>query len=155
MTNKLKGELYRDPDKGKIAGVCAGLADYFGWEVWLIRVLVVSGALLGMQWFVVVYIAGWFVLDKKPKNFKPADKSPLQGSTNKETVQSSQQDFTDENTASESIKVKSRVWQAGEPPKQAFYDIKRKFTVLEGKLRVMERYVTSPEYTVSREINKL
>ncbi len=155
MTNKIKGELYRDPDKGKLAGVCAGLADYFGWEVWLIRVLVVSGALLGMQWFVVVYIAGWFILDKKPKNFKPAAKSPLHGSVHKGTVPPSNQGFTHEEPANESIKVKSRVWQAGEPPKQAFYDIKRKFTVLEGQLRSMERYVTSPEYTVSREINKL
>ena len=62
---KGRGELYRDPCKGKIAGVCAGLADYFGWETWLVRILVVSGVLLGMGWFVVIYIAAWFILDKK------------------------------------------------------------------------------------------
>jgi phage shock protein C len=149
MTSKLKGELYRDPGKGKIAGVCAGIANYFSWEVWLVRVLVVSGVLLGMGWFIVVYIAGWFILDKKPKNFK----STLHGSVN--TGAKASDSFASEEPANESIKVKSRVWQAGEPPKQAFYDIKRKFTVLEGQLRSMERYVTSPEFTVSREINKL
>ena len=55
----------------------------------------------------------------------------------------------------ESIKVKARVWQSGEPPKQAFHDIRKKFGSLEQQLQSIERYVTSSEYTVAREINKL
>ncbi|NCO45477.1 MAG: PspC domain-containing protein, partial [Vibrio sp.] len=39
-------ELYKDPVNGKIAGVCAGLANYLGLEVWLVRILVISAALL-------------------------------------------------------------------------------------------------------------
>lgn len=35
MTQQRKRELYRDHQNGKVAGVCAGLADYFGWEAWL------------------------------------------------------------------------------------------------------------------------
>jgi phage shock protein C len=146
MTQKRRGELYRNSSQGKIAGVCAGLADYFGWETWLVRILVVSGVLLGMGWFIVIYIAGWFILDKKPGTLNKKDpKSQYATQTNHVEVELS----------SESIKVKSRIWQAGEPPKQAFHDIKRKFESLEREVRVMERYVTSPEFTVSREINKL
>ena len=26
-------KLYRDPQNGMIAGVCAGVAEYFGWEI--------------------------------------------------------------------------------------------------------------------------
>jgi phage shock protein C len=148
MINKRRGELYRNSSQGKIAGVCAGLADYFGWETWLVRILVVSGVLLGMGWFIVIYIAAWFILDKKP------------GAINKRNQQSKSQysaevKQSEENLSSESIKVKSRIWQAGEPPKQAFHDIRRKFKSLEKELRQMEHYVTSPEFTVSREINKL
>ena len=146
MTQKRRGELYRNSSQGKIAGVCAGLADYFGWETWLVRILVVSGVLLGMGWFVVIYIAAWFILDKKP------------GALNKKNQQSQYSaDFskTEDNLSTESIKVKSRIWQAGEPPKQAFHDIRHKFKSLERELRQMEHYVTSPEFTVSREINKL
>lgn len=45
-------ELYRDTANGKISGVCAGLANYLGAEVWLIRILVISAALLGGSfWF--------------------------------------------------------------------------------------------------------
>jgi len=148
MTLKRRGELYRNPSQGKIAGVCAGLADYFGWETWLVRILVVSGVLLGMGWFIVIYIAGWFILDKKPGTLdKKAQKAKSQ--------YASGTNHTEADLSSESIKVKSRIWQSGEPAKQAFHDIRHKFKTLEREVRKMERYVTSPEFTVSREINKL
>jgi phage shock protein C len=151
MSNKCRGELFRDPKQGKIAGVCAGLANYFGWETWLVRILVVSGVLLGMGWFVVIYIAGWFILDKVPDG--QANASSVKNS--KAEKRYHQANSNDDNLVNESIRVKEKIWQAGEPPKQAFRDIAKKFQMLEGKLRAMEYYVTSPEYTVSREINKL
>jgi phage shock protein C len=148
MNGKFRGELFRIPSKGKIAGVCAGLADYFGWETWLVRILVVSGVLLGMGWFIVIYIAAWFILDKKPGEVgKSPDKI-------KQQVSKAANQVRDE-LNSEPIKVKARIWQAGEPPKQAFHDIANKFKTLERELQKIERYVTSPEFTVSREINKL
>ena len=159
MTSKCRGELYRNTSQGKLAGVCAGIADYFGWETWLVRILVVSGVLLGMGWFIVIYIAAWFILDKKSGNAAAVNRNGQKGHA-QSTQQTNQQrtsqphDF-DEDITNESIKVKSRVWQAGEPPKQAFHDIRRKFQTLELELQVIERYVTSPEFTVSREINKL
>ncbi len=142
------GELYRDPSRGKIAGVCAGLAQYFGWETWFIRILVVSGVLVGMPWLVMIYIAAWFILDKKIGTSEQPIASTIKGKVF--NVARSSVDFSNE-----SIKVKVRTWQAGEPPKKAFHDIRRKFTVLEQQLRSMESYITSAEFTVSREINKL
>lgn len=47
-------ELYRDPINGKLSGVCAGLANYFGLEVWLVRILVISAALLGGSFLVLL-----------------------------------------------------------------------------------------------------
>ena len=148
MKQKRRGELYRNSSQGKIAGVCAGLADYFGWETWLVRILVVSGVLLGMGWFIVIYIAGWFILDKKPGTLNKKEQKA-------QSQYAAQTNHVEPELSSESIKVKSRIWQAEEPPKQAFHDIRNKFKSLEREVRVMERYVTSPEFTVSREINKL
>jgi phage shock protein C len=56
--------LTRPRLQGKIAGVCAGLADYFDVDVVLIRVLwvvlsIVPGAIIGG---VVAYIAAWLVI---------------------------------------------------------------------------------------------
>jgi phage shock protein C len=157
MINKGRGELYRNTSQGKLAGVCAGIADYFGWETWLVRILVVSGVLLGMGWFIVIYIAAWFILDKKSGSAANAKRNAQR---NQNGHHAAKQEYTPqqgghEPFANESIKVKSRIWQAGEPPKQAFHDIRRKFKNLERELRVIEHYVTSPEFTVSREINKL
>ncbi|GAA0816756.1 envelope stress response membrane protein PspC [Colwellia asteriadis] len=146
--SKKRSELYRNPSKGKIAGVCAGIADYFGWEIWLVRILVVSGVLFGMPFLIFIYIAGWFILDKAPNNPHKMEQGGFESSRY-------QQRSNNDDISHETIKVKGRVWQSGEPPQQAFYDISRKFKQLERKLQVMEQYVTSPEFTVSREINKL
>jgi len=147
-------ELYRIPQKGKIAGVCAGLADYLGWETWLVRILVVSGVLLGMPFLIMIYVAGWFILDKKPLDNSQQTYASRKGK-DFERHSTKESSFQQRSPQNESIKVKSRIWQAGEPPKQAFHDIRRKFNGLEKQLRRMESYVTSAEFTVSREINKL
>jgi len=144
--SKRRKELYRIPSQGRIAGVCAGVADYFGWETWLVRILVVSGVLLGGGWLIVIYIAGWFILDKK-------DVDGL--STNFTPNKAKHHQVSEEDIANESIKVKAKIWQSGEPPRQAFRDIKRKYQVLEQQLQSIEKYVTSAEFTVSREISKL
>ncbi len=144
MTEK-SNELYRDATNGRIAGVCAGLANYLGWEVWLVRILVVSGVLLGMFWLTAMYLAAWFILDKKPSQPIKHHKSFSNSASRSHTY----------DVVNESIKVKTRIWQSGEPPQQAFRDIGMKFQLLEKKLRVMEKYVTSSEFTVAREINRL
>ena len=156
--NTRRGELYRNPARGKIAGVCAGIADYFGWETWLVRILVVSGVLFGMPFLILGYFAAWFILDKNPKaqskmagsKFHHTETSRGYHASNVQSERDNENEQVDE-----SIKVKARVWQSGEPPKQAFHDIKRKFGSLEKKLQGIEQYVTSSEFTVAREINKL
>ena len=57
----VKKELLRDDRNGKIAGVCAGLADYFGWELWLVRVVALASVLLGF---------GSFRAGKMPLDFR-------------------------------------------------------------------------------------
>ena len=62
----IRKQLQRDSENGKIAGVCAGLADYFGIETWLVRIATVAAMLLLAGPFVpVFYVAAWFILDKK------------------------------------------------------------------------------------------
>lgn len=47
----MRKTLYRDPNNGKLGGVCAGLAEYFGVEIWLMRILAVTAFLLGVGFF--------------------------------------------------------------------------------------------------------
>jgi phage shock protein C len=68
-------ELYRDTANGKISGVCAGLANYFGLEIWLVRILVISAALLGGSFLVLLaYVAMTLMVEKQPPNYVEAVK---------------------------------------------------------------------------------
>lgn len=146
----LNRTLYRDEANGKIAGVCAGIAEYFGIEIWLVRILTVTSFfLLAGPFIFVAYIACWFIMDKKPTGgdaytagYKMGKKAmgPGKGWVNSE---------------SKPIEVKARVWQSGEPPKQAFYDIQQRFRTAEERLRKIESYVTSKEFQLNRELSRL
>lgn len=61
-----KRELRRNSEKGKLAGVCAGLADYLNVEAWIVRVVFFTGLIFSSGFFFILYVAGWLILDKKP-----------------------------------------------------------------------------------------
>lgn len=142
--------LYRDTEHGRIAGVCAGIAHYFGIETWLVRILTVTAFfLLAGPFMLIAYIACWFILDKKPKG------ADVQPSVATNIFQQGTKGWRNRETGSNRVEVKTKVWQAGEPPKQAFHDISKRFAESEQRLRKMETYVTSREFQLNREISRL
>jgi phage shock protein C len=58
--------LYRDRDVGKLFGVCAGIADYFGIEVIVVRLAAVIGAVFFTMPVVGAYLLAALVLKPKP-----------------------------------------------------------------------------------------
>lgn len=129
QTNETRRTLMRDKTKGKIAGVCAGIADYYNIEVWLVRIIAVTALIFSSSFVTVIYIALWFILDEKP-----AEHAALQTSH---------------------IGVKTKVWEAGEAPTRAFLEIQQEFKDLEHALQQMERYVTSNSFKLDRELKQL
>ncbi len=57
--------LVRRRDHRMLGGVCAGVADYFGVDVTLVRVLTVVGACLGLGSLVVAYVVAWVLLPQE------------------------------------------------------------------------------------------
>lgn len=53
----------RDRMDGKIAGVCAGIADYFEIDPLLVRAVFVIGTLVGFGSFLLIYLAIWLLAD--------------------------------------------------------------------------------------------
>lgn len=49
--------------RGKVMGVSAGIADYFGWDVTLVRIAWVLGTLLGFGSLILVYLAIGLIAD--------------------------------------------------------------------------------------------
>ncbi|QIZ75828.1 envelope stress response membrane protein PspC [Ferrimonas lipolytica] len=128
MNSNNTESLYRIPAKGKVAGVCAGVAERFNLEVWLVRIVAFSALILtGIFSFVLLgYIVAWVLLDKKPEQLQ-----------------------------SHGAEVKTKIWQAGESPRVVFRDINSKFRSIELRIRNIERHVTSDAYALGREIDGL
>ncbi|BAJ02953.1 envelope stress response membrane protein PspC [Shewanella violacea] len=131
MSDTRARTLYRIPQSGKIAGVCSGIADYFGFETWLVRVVAASIFLLGGSGIVlIIYVLLWMILDIKLG--------------------------TDNNIkAHKDIEIKKKVWQSGEPAKMALRDVNSQFRSLEIRLQKLERHVTSDSFDLKQEINNL
>ncbi|MDV5356769.1 envelope stress response membrane protein PspC [Enterobacter asburiae] len=81
-TLNLNKKLWRIPQRGKLGGVCAGIAEYLDIQLKLVRIITVLAMLFGLFFFVVVaYIALYFALDPLPDNYTegevPASNSEL------------------------------------------------------------------------------
>jgi phage shock protein C len=64
--------LYRSREGRMIAGVCAGFARRYGWDVVIVRLLLVLTVLVGCGMPILLYIVGWFVMPKEPYAFAVA-----------------------------------------------------------------------------------
>jgi phage shock protein C len=121
-------KLYRDPKNGKIAGICAGIAEYFGAEVWLIRLLVVSAFIFSAGFFVVLaYIAAYFILEELPEQ--------------REWQQSAYQKHN----------VKKKAWQTGQSAQQILENIDSELDKAEKEIEHLEGYVTSFAFKMDHE----
>lgn len=60
MTTKLSQRLHRSDDR-VLAGVCSGIAEYFGLDIAIVRLVTVALAVLG-GWTIPLYAAAWLLL---------------------------------------------------------------------------------------------
>ena len=118
--------FYRDKRHGKVMGICAGIADYTGFDVSLVRICMIAALFLSSGSIIPVYfIAGW-VAPTKPRELDVADREERQ------------------------------FWQGVRAsPARTARDIRSRFRDLDRRLADIESYVTSENRTLSREIEQL
>jgi phage shock protein C len=64
MNGVSNGRSFRlDKERGKLMGVCAGISDYFGLDVTLVRVAWAIGTLVGFGSLVLIYVAIGLIAD--------------------------------------------------------------------------------------------
>lgn len=73
--DKVPRKLYRDMDNKGVAGVCAGLAQYFEIDVTIIRIIMLVALLMGTSGFW-IYVVLWIAV---PKAETPAQKCEMRG----------------------------------------------------------------------------
>ncbi len=148
--------IYRDRQRKKICGVCAGLADYLGRPAWEIRLYAVLGLFFIPSITIPSYFISYFFMDDKPYYKRVTDRFD--------------EDLDSRNSARDASKPrgrkKSAARQANRPGNfsekepvmnnvQAIKTAKRKFSDIEQRLRRMESHVTSSKFELQREFRKI
>jgi phage shock protein C len=118
--------FYRDKRNGKLFGVCAGIADYTGFDVSLVRVCFLAAMFMSGGGVLPFYFIAAMVTPTKPHVFERADREERQ------------------------------FWQGVRAsPTRAARDIRSRFKDIDRRLADIESYVTTENRSLAREIDAL
>ena len=117
--------LYRDTRRAWLAGVCAGIADYFGVSAGLVRFLTFLSAVFFTMPAVFGYFIAALVLKRRPEHLYASG---------------------EEEAFWRSVRLE---------PSRTAHDLLRKFQELERRLRAAEARVTSSEFRLRRQFKDL
>ncbi len=119
--------LYKNRRKGKVSGVCAGVADYLGISPTPLRVIL-AVSLITPFWLpslVVYFLAAWILEDA------PVDENPVSSE-------------------------EAQFWkEVRREPSGTAHDLRHKFREIERRLSAMETHVTSSEFDLKRKFRDL
>ncbi|MGH8193076.1 MAG: envelope stress response membrane protein PspC [Woeseiaceae bacterium] len=117
--------FYRNRDRAMIGGVCAGVADYFGFNLRVLRLLTVIAFFMAMPVTLLVYLGTVFLVPAAPDESRLGHYDP----EFRQALRSS--------------------------PRQTLSDVRRRFQTLDSRLARLERYVTSSRFNLDQEFKKL
>lgn len=159
---RVENTWYRFPEQGKMAGICAGFAEYYDISNLMARGITVTGAVFMPQLVIVAYIVGIFML---PTRHELVDSAP----------HDNDEVFEDESVLGRvSRKARKRrrkaramddVLHSEEAGPDVGVSIDRKRMILrrykenmsrlDDRLQNLERHVTSKRFDLSQEIDSL
>src|SRR5215210_9189390 len=118
--------FYRDKRNGKLFGICAGIADYTGFDVNLVRVCFLAAVFMSGGGILPFYVIAGFVTPTKPREFETGDREERQ------------------------------FWQGVRAsPTRTARDIRSRFKDIDRRLADIESYVTTENRSLAREIEAL
>jgi phage shock protein C len=118
--------FYLDKRHGKFMGVCAGIADYTGLDVTLVRIMFVSALFMSGGGVLPLYFVAGFMADDKPRELEVEDKED------------------------------QRFWQGVRAsPRRTARDIRSRLREIDRRLADVESYVTTENRSLAREIEQL
>jgi phage shock protein C len=118
--------FYRDKRNGKVMGICAGIADYTGFDVTLVRICMIAALFLSSGSILPIYfIAGW-IAPVRPRELDYSDREDR------------------------------RFWQGVRAsPARSARDIRSRFKDIDRRLADIESYVTTENRSLVQEIEQL
>ena len=118
--------FYLDKRNKRFMGVCAGIADYFGWEATWVRIGAVAAVVMGVGFLPIIYLAIGWIADPKPSM------------------------LYDESLEDRQFWKNVRV-----APQRTVRDVHASFRESDRRLRDIEAYVTSSNRSLANEIDSL
>ncbi len=120
--------LYKNKDRRVIAGVCAGLADYFNIDVTWVRIGAIAGLFTPASSFVFIgYIIAWIVM-------------PVRSERMREPLSQEEDQF----------------WRGvSRRPEATFSNLRYRFRHMDERLADIERVVTSKEWKLRRQFREI
>ncbi len=127
MTPPRRTQFYLDKQNAKWSGVCAGIADYTGVDVTMVRIGAVVLTLVGgFPWTLIAYWVAAWMTPTKPSVF------------------------------AEQSKEDAKFWQGVRAhPGRSVRDVRSRFRDIDRRLADVETYVTSSNTRLSQEIERL
>ena len=118
-------KFHRNKDRAMVGGVCAGLADYFGFNLRMTRILAVLSLIMATLVTLVAYFGVVLLVPAAPGRSREPQFDP---------------------------EFRKAIRSA---PRQTLGDVKRRFQSLDSRLARLERYVTSSRFNLDQEFRKL
>lgn len=169
-------KLYRDTENEKIGGVCAGIANYYGVEPWVVRCMAVTGLIFMPSVMLPAYWIAYFAMDKPPKKtqrkrrmkrvrrrrrereeeLRARDHEPVEEEVFEEVVEEPAHEPR-RRPASRAIEAPSQTTELGLhwSPRASLRYIHSDLDEIELRLRRMESHITSGQYELQRELKKI
>ena len=146
-----RGRLYRDRDRGRLGGVCAGLAQYFRMRLWKVRTIALVALFIIPTVMVIAYVLALIFLPNAPA-YQQSSYFERSARANKkrarrDTYGAGADTFTDAR--------RSEGREAPAPSQASVKRTKTKFHDLEARLQEMEAYVTSRRFKTDRAFRDL
>lgn len=124
--NSPRTKFYKDKQNAKWAGVCAGIADYTGLDVTIVRLAFVLGTVFtGGSVLLAYWIISWMTPDKPGRLY-------------------------------EKTREDKQFWQkVRSNPRRVARDVRSRFRELDRRVADVEAYVTSSNHRLANEIERL
>jgi len=148
--------LYRDRQRKKVCGVCAGVADYVGRPVWEIRLYAVLGLIFIPSVMFPSYFIAYFLMEDKPYYRRVTDRFK-EGKDDRDSEYDHRQWGKRSRPEGHEAHVSDDLSEkeAAMSNVQAMKTAKDKFSNIEQRLRRMEGHVTSSRFELQREFRKI
>ncbi len=155
-------KLYLDDENGKLVGVCAGIANYFGMEGWVVRCIAVTGLIFMPSIVFPAYWVAYFVMDHAPEGEgeeKDKGKGKRRRGKRRRRERAARRaeapDANAEDRARHDHTAPAPEMGVRFSPRRSLRAVQADFTELELRLRRMESHVTSGQFELQRELHRI